>query len=200
MSAVHTSKGAKAWRYYRCTNAEKRGWQVCPNKSVSAIALERFVVNEIKVIGRDPTLVAEVIDAANRHITERQKEIASERAVAQRDLTQSQRDLRGAKEPGYLADLHERIAGHERRIAQLDAEAHRLRSEVIHDHDVREALAEFDGVWAMLSPREQWRVMQGLIECVVVDKPGGIVRITFKPTGIRGLAAEQSRHATADAA
>lgn len=200
MSAVYTSKRGRQWRYYVCNQATNRGWHVCPTKSVPAADLERFVVNEIKVIGKDPALVAEVIDAANHRITDRMREIDSERAVAERDLARAQKDIRSAKEPGHLADLHERIAAGGRRIAALDDEASHLRGEFVHEHEVREALAEFDAVWSMLSPREQWRVMQSLIDTVEVDKPRGVVRIMFKPSGLQTLAGDRSHRAKADAA
>jgi hypothetical protein len=39
---------SKVYRYYCCTNAQKRGWHVCPTPSVPAPEMERFVVEQIK--------------------------------------------------------------------------------------------------------------------------------------------------------
>jgi hypothetical protein len=36
-----------------CTNAQKRGWSVCPSPSIPAGEIEQFVVEEIRAIGRD---------------------------------------------------------------------------------------------------------------------------------------------------
>ena len=48
-------------------------------------------------------------------------------------------------------------------------------------------LANFDSVWEVLTPSEQVRVAQLLIERVEFDGSGGSVSITFPPTGIREL-------------
>jgi site-specific DNA recombinase len=60
---VHStsSKGPKRYRYYVCTKAMKRGWYTCPSKSVPAGELERFVVDQIRSVGRDPGVLAETI-------------------------------------------------------------------------------------------------------------------------------------------
>lgn len=50
----------------------------------------------------------------------------------------------------------------------------------------------FDPVWDHLTPQEQARVTQLLIETVAYDGPAGTVAITFRPLGIRTLAAERT--------
>jgi site-specific DNA recombinase len=50
-----------------------------------------------------------------------------------------------------------------------------------------DTLSEFDTVWQTLSPNEQNRLMQLLIERVVFDHAGSRVSITFRPTGIATL-------------
>ncbi|WP_197532948.1 recombinase family protein [Symmachiella macrocystis] len=59
MTPSHVVKNkTKRYRYYVCTNAQKRGYGECPPKSVPAGEIERFVVDQIRAIGRDPGLVA----------------------------------------------------------------------------------------------------------------------------------------------
>lgn len=43
----YTKRGARRYRYYLCTNAQKRGWASCSSPSVPAGEIERFVVEEI---------------------------------------------------------------------------------------------------------------------------------------------------------
>ena len=65
MSPSHsTRKGTKRYRYYVCTKAQKRGWHNCPSKSIPAPEIERFVVEQIKAVGRDPGFLREVVDQA----------------------------------------------------------------------------------------------------------------------------------------
>ena len=47
MTPAHVSRGNKRYRYYTCSAAQKKGWHTCPSKSVPALALERFVLDQI---------------------------------------------------------------------------------------------------------------------------------------------------------
>jgi site-specific DNA recombinase len=41
MTPAYASRGAtNRYRYYICTNAQKRGYDVCPSKSLSAAQIE----------------------------------------------------------------------------------------------------------------------------------------------------------------
>ena len=77
-----SAKGPKRYRYYVCVQAQKRGWYTCPSKSVPAGELERFVIDQICSIGRDPSVLAETI---------RQVRAQSQKAIA--DLEREQRAL-----------------------------------------------------------------------------------------------------------
>ena len=69
----------------------------------------------------------------------------------------------------------------------------RLPDSQIEDAEVTSALADFDGVWEALAPREQARILALRIERIDHDGQRGNVSITFRPTGIRALAAELAR-------
>jgi len=51
-----TRRGNKRYRYYVCSRAQKRGWKNCETKSVPAAEIEKFVVERIREIGKDPAL------------------------------------------------------------------------------------------------------------------------------------------------
>jgi site-specific DNA recombinase len=72
MGHAYTSQGTKRYRYYVCLKAQKRGWHNCPTKSVPAGEIERFVVEQIKSIGKDSTVMAETLrqarDRASDHL------------------------------------------------------------------------------------------------------------------------------------
>jgi len=55
MSSSYATRGARRYRYYLCTNAQKRGWDACPAPSVPAAEIERFIVGEILALANDPT-------------------------------------------------------------------------------------------------------------------------------------------------
>ncbi len=64
MSAAHTTKRERTYRYYVCRTTRTDGWAACPTKSVPAHEIERLVVDQIRAIGKDEALVAQVVAAA----------------------------------------------------------------------------------------------------------------------------------------
>jgi len=66
MTPAHTTRhGNKRYRYYVCTAAQKRGRRMCPSKSIPAGEIERYVVEQIRCIGRDPALRRETFAEAS---------------------------------------------------------------------------------------------------------------------------------------
>src|SRR5690606_2672747 len=58
MTPTHSTKnGTKRYRYYVCCSAQKRGWHTCPSRSIPAAEIERFVVDQIRSVGRDPDMI-----------------------------------------------------------------------------------------------------------------------------------------------
>jgi site-specific DNA recombinase len=53
MTASHSRKGNRHYRYYVCAGAQKRGWQSCPAPSIRAGAIEHLVVDQIRQLGPD---------------------------------------------------------------------------------------------------------------------------------------------------
>jgi len=48
MVYAYASKGGRRCPYYVCRNAQKRGWAVCPSKSLPAQAIEESVVRHVR--------------------------------------------------------------------------------------------------------------------------------------------------------
>jgi len=44
MTPAHTKRGNRRYRYYTCTNAQKRGWQACPSRSIPAAEMDKVVL------------------------------------------------------------------------------------------------------------------------------------------------------------
>jgi len=200
MTHSHTTKdGSKRYRYYVCVNAQKRGWQNCPSRSIPAAEIERFVVDQIKAVACDPGLIAETLAQTRHHVEESLRTLEAERQSIDRDLVATNKEIsKVAIEAAVtaddspttrrLADLQERVQSGERRLTEIREEALRLRAELVGEQDVARALHEFDPLWESLSPREQARVLHLLIERVDYDGEGGTVSVTFRPSGIRELA------------
>jgi site-specific DNA recombinase len=209
MTPTHSTKrGVKRYRYYVCLAAQKRGRHACPSQSIPAGEIERFVLDQIKSIGRDPHLVAETVRQARGRADLRLGEIAAEERRLGRELMGHHRDMQnfiaqlGAGDasgvaPVRQADIYDRVQAVERRLNELRSERRRLERDLISEADAGKAMAAFDPVWETLSPREQARLLQLLIERVDYDGCDGTIAITFHPSGIKSLA---NRDVTGDAA
>jgi len=66
MMHTYTSKKNRRYRYYVCMNAQKRGWENCPTKSVPAAEIERFVVDRVRAIGKDDDVLARTLEQAKQ--------------------------------------------------------------------------------------------------------------------------------------
>lgn len=200
MSPTHATRdGTKRYRYYVCLAAQERGWQSCPSQSIPAGEIERFVVEQIKDIGRDPRLVAETVRQAHAQSSERIVELEGEERRLGRELAGHQRDIHMlVKQLGtdssngvataFQADLQERVQSAEQRLSELRDERERSQRNLIDEADAARALAAFDPVWETLSPREQAQLLQLLIERIDYDGRDGTISITFHASGIRALA------------
>jgi site-specific DNA recombinase len=54
MTPAPTSRGTRRYRFYTCVQAQKRGWDRCPSKSIPAGQMEAFVLEQIQGLARDP--------------------------------------------------------------------------------------------------------------------------------------------------
>jgi site-specific DNA recombinase len=200
MTPAHTKRGVRRYRYYTCTSAQQRGWASCPSKSIPAGEIERFVVDQIRCIGRDPALVRETFVQASAQAATRLQELESERRGLEHDTARWTSEMPGlAEEAGRgaggsavarLADLQERLRTAEHRAAEIDQEVGVLGREQVSEDEVEQALAGFDPLWAALSPREQARLIHQLVERVDYDGAAKTVSVTFHPSGIQALADE----------
>jgi len=201
MHTYTTKKNGRRYRYYVCLNAQKRGWHTCPSKSVPAPEIEKFVVDQVRTIGKDPGVVAETIRQARAQAERRVEELQAEQAALEKDLRRHNEDMRSLVDrlghngtaTDRMADLQDRIRSTEQRATQVREELIALGRELIDEKDAARALALFDPVWESLSPREQVRVMQLLVERVDYDGEKGTVSVTFHPAGMEALADEARR-------
>lgn len=194
MSPTHSTKQNKRYRYYVCNNATKRGWHTCFSKSIPAHEIERFVLDQIRCIGRDPAVIAETIHQARTQSTQQIELLGQEQKRLEKELGKYQRSLQavaGAEQTpssaAKLADVQSRIRPIEQRLSELRDELQALQRELIDAADVTTALGQFDTVWQALKVAEQNRLIRLLIERVDYCGEEGTVVVTFQPSGIRTL-------------
>jgi site-specific DNA recombinase len=199
MTPAHSTRGTKRYRYYTCSNAQKRGWHTCPSKSVPAAELERFVVERIKGIGQDEALVRETLAQASQQADAQRQSLEAERRMTEKELAGWNQDLKrllASLKPGdeggtaRLADLQERIATSERRLHAIAEEMESLGASAIDETEAAEALASFDSVWQALTFQEQGKLLRLLIQRIDYDGGRQKIALVFHPSGIGALAAQ----------
>jgi site-specific DNA recombinase len=198
MHTYTAKKNGRRYRYYVCLNAQKRGWHNCPSKSVPAPEIEKFVIDQVRCIGKDSALLAETLEQTRTQGQERIKELETEKRNLERELKRHNAALRelvgrlatSGTATDRMADLQDRIRTAEQRATQVREELIALGRELVDEQEVARAMALFDPVWETLSPREQARVIRLLVERVDYDGQKETVSVTFHPAGIRTLADE----------
>lgn len=127
MTPTHSRKGAKEYRYYVCSAAQRKGRDTCSTKSVPAGPVEKVVIDQVRAIGRDPLLLDDVfaevrIQAAER-INAIECEVRSfelERTALNREIRSLSNRLRPGDTTGdlvaKLAECHERLAEVDRKL------------------------------------------------------------------------------------
>lgn len=186
----YTAKANRRYRYYVCLNAQKRGWHTCPTKSVPAAEIERFVVDQIRGIGRDPAVAASAIKKARLQAQSSLTQLRAEHAATIRELKKLESELRnqtGQSDPARCADLQDRSRNAEQRLAQLQREIESVENDMVDEKNARESLAAFDPVWNTLSPKEQARLIRLLVSSVVYNAVSGKVAVTFRPGGLASM-------------
>jgi site-specific DNA recombinase len=195
MSHSYSSNGKRTYRYYVCNHAQKRGWDSCPAPSVPAGEIERFVVDQIKCIGRDARLSKETLVEARRQAEQQIERLRAE-AIGLRDELRNdhaelgRRAATSLSTDPRLADAHDRIREAEHRLTAINDELATLEGELVDETEVAAALADFDALWDCLAPREQARMIELLVERVDYHGGDGNVSIGLRPSGIKILVGE----------
>jgi site-specific DNA recombinase len=202
MTPAHTTrKGGLRYRHYTCVQAQKRGWQSCPSKSIPAQPIEQLVVEQIQRLGRDPLVLEEMLTTVRQQDDARVAEWEGERVGLERDLLRGQSEVRKLlAEVGSgtssnaavtrLAELQARLAQVEQRLARLRGQMGALQQERLDQAAATEALSGLVPAWQTMTPHEQARVLRLLVARVDYDGQQGKASITFQPLGLKTLAAE----------
>ena len=203
MSAQWTKSHGRLYRYYVCKSAMTAGWAVCPTKSVSAPTVERFVVDRIRCIGRDPGVRAEVFRQAVGQIEAEQhglrielKRLERERSravIGVERLVAAVTDADGTARTALteaLAKAQKEVDTIAARWTEAEARAKKLADRHVDEANLVRALENFDDVWNTLIVPERMRLLELLVDKITFDGPTKQMTITFRPTGIATLAAE----------
>ncbi len=196
MVHTFTRRGNKAYRYYVCCNAIKKGRARCQTGSLPALEIEKAVVEQIRCVGQDQSVLEETLSASRAQADAAIEQLDAELRIVNRGLGRNHAEIRrlATTEPassasaGRITDLNDQIREAERRASEIGAAVERHRAEVLSAEDLHAAFADFDNVWTALAPREQVRMLQLLINKVVYDALDSSIEVSFYPSGVKALA------------
>ncbi|MFN3151816.1 recombinase family protein [Bremerella sp.] len=195
MSHSFARKGSRMYRYYVCQKAQKQGWEKCPAPSLPAAEVERFVVDQIKGVGRDTAVVRETLAQVRRQRDDAIERLSDEQDALKRQIVEDTADLgrlaaiAGEDNP-RLVETQDRIQHAERRLTEIKDELVQLAGGAIDETEIKSTLRNFDQLWDCLHPKEQSRIIELLVEQVTYDGDAGKLSITYQPTGFRTLTTE----------
>jgi site-specific DNA recombinase len=180
----------------------QRGWSECPAPSVPAGEIERFVVEQIRTIGKDPALLKQTtLDVQQRNYAECRRLRDEQKSLA-RQMRDDHAKLQAivanpniASNLSGLSEIQSRLETADHHSKQITSELTALDAKSIDNQQITNVLAGFDNLWQSLPPKEQVRLVRLLIERVSFDGPAGKVAITFHPTGLASLTENQLEHA-----
>ncbi len=190
---IHTyvERKNKVYRYYVCIKAHQRGWAQCETRCVSAPALETAVVQQLRAIGSNPTIMHKVLRQIEDHRRKDGLAAESERIEVDRQLAKTTEEMRGVILSGAAESKAIRIAELEDRAGRLNVRLaeiqQQLTAEPADPTDLESALHSFDPLWEQLSTWEQERFIHTLVEQIRYDGKTGTVTLGFRSTGIKNL-------------
>jgi site-specific DNA recombinase len=195
MTVRYTKKGDRKYFYYQCVRILKEGAAACPGSQVPAARLEAAVVEQIRAVGRDPELLAEVLQAMEREQSERRPELEANLREVKDDRERLERDQKRlvatvadakAGRRAIVAELGElalAIEGKEGEEAALEGELDAINGQTIDPEALRQAIEEFSAVCRELFPPERARVLALLLEAVEFNASRTEVKLTFRADG-----------------
>jgi DNA invertase Pin-like site-specific DNA recombinase len=189
-------RGEKIYRYYRCSTRDKLGKEACASAPLPAAAIEGFVVQRIREVLANGTLVPAVAKAAQERLRRERGPLDAERAElptriaalstegkrlieTASNLTGPARRLFDAK----LQEVGEQLGRLEARYVEVQRRLALLSDTALETQWVARCLADFDKVWDALSPGNRVRMVRAIVERVEVDEPSGDVRAFLTDLG-----------------
>jgi len=202
MGINFTKRKNKLYRYYLCVHAAKNGYATCPVKSVAAGVMEEAVMGQLRAVFRSPELIAKTYRAARSKEAAELEQLRREKGEIEDRLRVLKEMAAGLKRGNgrgasagnaatvELARIRDQIAETENRLAAAARDLRAHEADEVTEREVIDALRRLDPIWDELFPAKQARVVQLLVESVVVNPDG--LEVCVRSDGLRSLITELS--------
>jgi site-specific DNA recombinase len=201
MTPTHATKGSKRYRYYVCSQAQKKGWDGCPSKSVPAAPMERIVVEQISKVGQDPERLKKILTEASKQRHGCLAAVESERRRLERELKILTESLpqeagptdRAKQSASGLEAIRENIGHVERRLAGMQEQTLALQQPAPEAEPAARALAALELRFGVLPVIEQARLIHLMVRRIDYDGAQGKLALSLDPAGLVAVLEEQAK-------
>ncbi len=198
MSPTYSSKGSKRYRYYVCSQAQKRGWNHCPTQSIPAGQIERIVLAQISKVGQDSERLQKILTEASQQRHVRLTALESDRRRLERELkilTESLSPTNASDEGNQsgFETIQENIGHLQRRLAETQEQTLAFQRPALELEQVAQALMALEQRFDELPVIEQARLIRSMVERVDYDGAQGKLALTLDPAGLVAVLEEQNQ-------
>ncbi len=186
MSPAGTSRRGKSYRYYRCSNRDKKGREACPATNLPAPAIEDFVVERIREAVGTPGMAARVeSELVARVATLRESLQKNYRNLLDRlrdregRFRQISDDLRSATGKSrrvlqdHLEHVGQDLSETEEALRAAKRKLVALEQAEVDGPWVASMLRDFTDVWDVLSVENRQRLVKAIVRRVIIDDRAG---------------------------
>lgn len=182
MVHTYTQKQNRLYRYYVCVTAHQQGWNKCATRAVSAPTLEDAVVQQIRGIGQNPAMLAEVMRQLASQQRQEAADLEAQRAGLERDRAHLHREMAAlagvVAVPGdaartatdRLAELHERIAIGDRRLVEIRREMDGIQAKRMDVDELQRVMHDFTLLWKQMTTWEHEQFIRTLGRSSIVRR------------------------------
>lgn len=195
-----TKNHGREYRYYTCSKRIKTGYANCTLPSLPAGEIESVVVDQLRETLRHPDVIAhtfrEVAACGVIGQSSEQTSRLDEFSIRRKQTESGIRSLLTLDGQGgeFIKTELERLNGElntlNKAIVEIENANPGLPTTPIELDEVSNALQRLDPIWELLIPEEQRRVLELLVERVIVAKDR--VNVHFRANGIEQIVNELS--------
>jgi site-specific DNA recombinase len=197
MSPTYSSKGSKRYRYYVCSQAQKRGWDHCPTQSIPAGQIERIVLAQISKVGQDSERLQKILTEASQQRHSRLAALESDRRRLERELkilTESLAPANASDEGNQsgFETIQENIGHLERRLVETQEQTLAFQRPALELDEAAQALMALEQGFEELPVFEQARLIHLMVQRVDYDGGQSKLVLTLDPAGLVAVLEEQT--------
>lgn len=182
LTPASTKKGMRRYRYYRCDTRSKRGSGSCTGKNMPARLLEDAVVARLGEAVSDPRAASDYQRTVSTRVGDERAALEKERVDLPKEIARLAGEVRGLlatveRTDGaarrvadrHLGDVSNALEAKEKRLAIVEERLAVLREVTVHAEWVAHTLEQLPRLWESLTPANRERLVQALVERVVID-------------------------------